>query len=104
VGAFGGASSALANELFFDFNRNEVGSTPPTASVFLFGNIGQTANVSNLDGFNQNIVLGGTGFFNLPIPNTNQQSGTGVRDTGFRITSPTRLPPISSTAQRSLRT
>ena len=88
VGALGGASSAFANELFFDFNRNAVGSTPPTASVFLFGAIGQTANVSNLDGFNQNVVLGGTGFFNLPIPNANQQAGTGVQDTGFRISSP----------------
>ncbi len=89
AGVFGagalGASSALANQLFFDFNQNLVS---PTASVFLFGTAGQTANVSTLSGFNQNVVLSADGFFNLPINNTFQQSGTGIRNTGFKIDSP----------------
>jgi len=79
-------SSAQANELYFDFNTNSLAT--PNASVFLFGNVGQTATVSNLAGFNQNVVLGSEGFFNLSISNTYQQSGTGIRNTGFRVVSP----------------
>lgn len=79
--------AAQAGTLYFDFNRNAVGSSAE-ASVFLFGNAGQTVTVSNLSGFNQNITLGADGFFNLPIPNTYQQSGTGIRNTGFQVVSP----------------
>jgi len=74
AGVFGagalGATSVLANQLFFDFNQNLV---TPTASVFLFGAAGQTANVSTLSGFNQNVVLSVDGFFNLPISSGFQQ-------------------------------
>ena len=80
-----GAGATTAGELFFDFNRN---LNPPNASVFLFGNAGQTATVTTLSGFNQNVVLSADGFFNLPIANSFQQSGTGIRDTGFRVVSP----------------
>lgn len=76
---------ARADTLYFDFNHN-LGT--PNASVFLFGNSGQTATIDNLAGFFQNVVLGVDGFFNLSIPNTYQQSGTGVTDTGFRVVSP----------------
>ena len=79
------AGTANAGVLYFDFNQN---INPTNASVFLFGNAGQTATVSNLAGFNQNVVLGGDGFFNLPISQTYQQSGTGVLNTGFQVVSP----------------
>jgi hypothetical protein len=85
VGITGGAAQAA--EMYFDFNRNTVGNTA-NASVFLFGSPGQSATVTNLAGFNQNLTLGADGFFNLFIPNTYQQSGTGIRDTGFKVVSP----------------
>jgi hypothetical protein len=78
---------AQAGEILFDFNRNALGE-PANASVFLFGKPGQTASVTTLSGFSQNVVLGADGFFNLPIPNSFQQSGTGVVNTGFRVVSP----------------
>src|SRR5690606_35289773 len=71
--------------LYFDFNSN-LNST--TASVFLFGNANQTATVTNLAGFNESVVLGADGFFNLGIPQANQQSGTGIQNTGFQVVSP----------------
>lgn len=83
--ATGGAAQAA--EMYFDFNRNTIGNTAQ-ASVFLFGNPGQSVSVSNLDGFNQNVVLGVDGFFNLSIPNAHQQSGTGVQTSGFKVVSP----------------
>ncbi len=79
------AGAANAGVLYFDFNKN---INFPDASLFLFGTAGQTATVSNLAGFNQNVVLGGDGFFNLPISDTYQQSGTGVLNTGFQVVSP----------------
>ena len=79
------AGTANAGVLYFDFNENLV---PPNASVFLFGNVGQTATVSNLAGFSQNIVFGADGFFNVPISNSYQQSGTGILNTGFQVVSP----------------
>jgi len=88
--AVGGVGTGQAAELYFDFNKNTIGQTA-NASVFLFGAPGQTATVSNLAGFSQNVVLGVDGFFNLPIANTYQQSGTGTRDTGFKIVSPTPI-------------
>jgi hypothetical protein len=80
------SGGAQAGELFFDFNRNTVGNTA-NASVFLFGSVGQTATVTTLSGFNQTVTLGSEGFFNLAIANSFQQSGTGVRTTGFRVVS-----------------
>lgn len=79
------AGSAHAGQLYFDFNTNLV---PPNASLFLFGDIGQEATIRNLAGFNQTVTLGSDGFFNLFIPNTYQQSGTGIRNTGFQVVSP----------------
>lgn len=76
---------AHAGLLYFDFNRNLVS---PNASVFLFGDAGQTATVSNLAGFSENIVLSADGFYNLSIPSTYMQSGTGVFNTGFQVVSP----------------
>lgn len=76
--------AAIASTIYFDFNQNLVS---PNASVFLFGNAGQSATVSNLAGFSQNVTLGSNGFFNLPISSAYQQSGTGVRNTGFTIES-----------------
>ncbi len=84
------AGGAQAADLFFDFNSNTVGGTA-NASVFLFGNAGQAATVSNLNGFNTNVTLGANGFFNLPISNIYQQSGTGTVDTGFKISSATAI-------------
>lgn len=78
---------ARASVLYFDFNANTVGQ-PAVASVFLFGTPGQAATISNLNGFSQNVILGVEGFYNQPIANIYQQSGTGVRDTGFTIVSP----------------
>lgn len=82
-GLFAGA--AQASTLYFDFNAN-YNST--NASIFLFGNSGQTATVDNLAGFSQNVTLGSNGFFNLSIPQSQQELGTGVRNTGFRVVSP----------------
>lgn len=79
------AGTAQAGILYFDFNKN---LNDPDASVFLFGTAGQTANVSNLAGFNQNVTLGANGFFNLGIADQYQQSGTGVRNSGFQVVSP----------------
>lgn len=79
------AAPAQAGVLYFDFNNN-LNSTE--ASVFLFGNAGQQATVSNLAGFNQDVILSADGFFNLSIPQTYQQSGTGIRNTGFKVVSP----------------
>ena len=87
--AIGGllSSSAHAGTLYFDFNQNNVGGSA-NASVFLFGTAGQTATISNIDGFNQTVTLGADGFFNQFISNTYQQSGTGVRTSGFQVVSP----------------
>ncbi len=79
-----------ASTLFFDFNSNSVGPAA-TASLFLFGNAGQTASVTNLAGFNQNVTLGANGFFSVAIPNSAQQSGTGIRNTGFKVDSATAI-------------
>src|SRR5438552_3358830 len=73
-----------ATSLYFDFNQNSVGLTA-NASLFLFGASGQTATVTTLSGFNQNVVLNASGFFNLPIANTFQQGGTGIKNTGFKV-------------------
>ncbi|MFT8246026.1 IgGFc-binding protein [Roseomonas sp. BN140053] len=75
---------ARAGEIFFDFNQNLVN---PNASVFLFGTPGQTAAVTTRSGFSTGVTLNAQGFFNLPIPNSFQQSGTGIRDTGFQVSS-----------------
>lgn len=75
---------ATAGAVYFDFNQN---LNSPNASLFLFGEAGQTATVSNLMGFSQNVVLGGSGFYNLPIPNGYQQTGTGIRSSGFMVQS-----------------
>lgn len=83
----GGAIAAPAT-LYFDFNTNLVA---PNASLFLFGNAGQAATVSNQAGFSQNVVLGADGFFSLSIPSAYQQSGTGIRNTGFEVTSSNAL-------------
>lgn len=80
------AVQAQAGTLYFDFNRNYLGGSA-NASVFLFGDVGQTATVSNLAGFSQDVVLNADGFFNLSIPNTFQQAGTGIRNTGFKVES-----------------
>lgn len=77
-------SSASAGVLYFDFNANVSSGTP---SLFLFGNAGQEATVSNLAGFNQTVTLDANGFFNLGISNGYAQSGTGVRTTGFEVSS-----------------
>jgi len=81
------AGVANASTLYFDFNKNTIGATA-NASLFLFGNSGQTATVSNLNGFSQNVTLGADGFFNLGISNTYQEGGTGITDKGFQVVSP----------------
>jgi hypothetical protein len=85
------ATPAAASTLFFDFNANNQGTTA-NASLFLFGTPGQTADVTTLSGFSQNVTLNPDGFFNLPIANSFQQLGTGVRNTGFKVVS---TPPIA---------
>lgn len=84
------ATPAVATTLFFDFNRNSLGTA--IASLFLFGAAGQSADVTTLSGFSQNVILNADGFFNLPIANSFQQSGTGIRNTGFKVDS---TPPIA---------
>lgn len=78
------AAPAWAGELYFDFNSN---LNSPNASLFLFGNAGQTANVSNLAGFSQAVTLGSNGFYSLGISSAYQQSGTSVLNTGFHVDS-----------------
>lgn len=80
------STSSLAGTIYFDFNRNTLGTTA-SPSVFLFGDVGQTANVSNLAGFNQDVVLNADGFFNLDISLAYMQSGTGIQNTGFKVQS-----------------
>ena len=84
------AGGAQAADLFFDFNRNTVGGVA-NSSLFLFGVANQQATVSNLAGFNQVVTLGVDGFFNLPIANIYQQSGTGTVNTGFNVNSATAI-------------
>ncbi len=79
------AGMAQAGELLFDFNSNLGSGTP---SIFLFGDAGQSATVSNLDGFNSTVTLGADGFFNLFLPLASAQSGTGIVNTGFKVLSP----------------
>jgi IgGFc binding protein/PEP-CTERM motif len=86
AGIAAGPAVAGPTELYFDFNKNSIGNVA-TASLFLFGAASQTATVTNLAGFSQTVTLGANGFFNLPIPNTFQQSGTGVLNSGFKIAS-----------------
>lgn len=78
--------TAHAGALYFDFNRNTIGDLAD-ASLFLFGDAGQTATVDSLAGFSQTVTLGADGFFDLAIDNSFQQSGTGIRNTGFRVSS-----------------
>lgn len=78
------AAPAHAGLLYFDFNRNLVS---PNASLFLFGDAGQEATITNLAGFNESVTLSSEGFYNLLIPTTYQQSGTGIRNTGFQVVS-----------------
>lgn len=80
------AGTASADVLYFDFNKNSVGGAA-SASLFLFGGAGQTATVSNQAGFNQNVTLDASGFFNVPISNIYQQSGTGILNSGFQVQS-----------------
>ncbi|MBV7256772.1 IgGFc-binding protein [Pacificimonas sp. WHA3] len=79
-----GSTTTNAAALYFDFNSN---FHSPNASVFLFGASGQMATITNNAGFSENVVLNGDGFFNQFLPNQYQQSGTGVRNTGFQISS-----------------
>ncbi len=78
-------SSAQAGVLYFDYNRTIEGAT--LASVFLFGNAGQAVNISNLAGFNTNVILDANGAYNLGISTLYEQIGTGVHNTGFKIVS-----------------
>lgn len=87
VAAILGTGAAQAGVLYFDFNVNADGGPEVNASLFLFGNAGQQATVSNLAGFSQTVTLEPSGFFSLAIPDSYQQSGTGVRNTGFMVES-----------------
>lgn len=80
------ATGSHAGLLYFDYNKNSLGSGP-IPSLFLFGNAGQAVSVSNLAGFNQNFTLDSNGFYNLGIPLANAQSGSGIRNTGFEVSS-----------------
>jgi len=80
------AVGSHAGVLYFDYNKNSLGGTS-SPSLFLFGVPNQTASVSNLAGFNQTVTLDSDGFFNLGISATYSQSGTGIRNTGFEVSS-----------------
>jgi hypothetical protein len=80
------AGTVSAGTIYFDYNKNTIGSDN-NASVFLFGIAGQSANVSNLSGFNQNVVFNSDGFFNLDISLPYMQSGSGIQNTGFKVQS-----------------
>lgn len=79
------ASGSHAGVLYFDYNANSLGTN--NASLFLFGNAGQTASVTNLAGFNETVTLDANGFYNLGIPSSYAQSGNGIRNTGFEVSS-----------------
>jgi hypothetical protein len=81
------AGTAQAGILYFDYNQNTLGSNE-RPSLFLFGDAGQAATVTNLAGFSQSVTLGTDGFFNLSIPTAYQQGGTGVNSKGFQVVSP----------------
>ncbi len=81
------AGAANAGVLYFDYNMNHDGTTA-SASLFLFGDSGQTATISNLAGFSQTVTLGSDGFYNLALSTSYQQGGTGVKNTGFKVVSP----------------
>ncbi len=82
----GAPLAANAGELYFAFNRNSVGGTA-NASLFLFGNAGQQATVTSNAGFNRTVTFDAQGLFNLAIPNSEQISGTGIRQNGFVVNS-----------------
>jgi hypothetical protein len=81
------SQAVTASTLYFDFNRNNVGSGTNLPSLFLFGAANQLATVSNLAGFNQPVTLDSAGFFNLAIPTNYAQSGMGIVNSGFKIES-----------------
>ena len=89
VGALA-AGGANASTLYFDFNQNYEGGAA-NASVFLFGAAGQNATITNNAGFNTSVILNADGFYNLPIANSWQQSGTGVLQSGFKVVSDTPI-------------
>lgn len=80
----GFAQSAYGGPLYFDYNENFGNES---ASLFLFGDAGQNATVSNLAGFNTTVTLDANGFFNLSLSNSYAQSGTGIKNTGFKVES-----------------
>lgn len=85
------SQAVTATTLYFDFNQNTLGTGTALPSLFLFGAANQQATVSNLAGFNQSVTLDSAGFFNLAISTTYAQSGTGTRNTGFKIESANAL-------------
>lgn len=86
----GSINIANAGVLYFDYNANSLGGTDNT-SLFLFGKSDQTATIKNSAGFDQTITFDSNGFYNLAIPSMYQQSGTGIRNTGFQVTSSEKI-------------
>lgn len=82
----GSINIANAGVLYFDYNANTLGGST-NGSLFLFGKSNQTATVTNSAGFNEMITFDSSGFYNLGIPSLYQQTGTGIRNTGFKVTS-----------------
>lgn len=80
------SQASVAGVLYFDFNKNSLGSSP-LPSLFMFGVANQQATVSNLAGFNQTVSLDSNGFYNLAIPTIYAQGGTGTVNTGFKVES-----------------
>lgn len=84
LAVLGVSTNTMAGPLFVDFNSNLVTAN---ASIFLFGDANQTASVTSLSGFSESVTLNSEGFANVFLPNSLQQSGTGVTNTGLTINS-----------------
>lgn len=79
-----GSLAAEAGVLYFDFNQNY---NPPNASVFLFG---QSDRRRRSPTWTASARMSHWAWmvFNLSIPNSHQQSGTGIKTSGFQVVSP----------------
>ncbi len=75
----------MSSLLLLNFHENV--SASATKNIFLIGAAGESATVTNNNGFNEVVVLNADGFALVNLPDSQAMSGTGVNDLGFQITS-----------------
>lgn len=76
----------MSTTIYLNFHSNLVSGNGK--ALFLFGAPGETARITNGNGFDQSVTLNAQGFSSVSIPDNEAMSGTGITDKGFTITSP----------------